>query len=124
MADPPQALPPYRRIAAKIRARIDAGELRPGDHIPSVRDIVRTEGVSAATATRVAAELRAGGYVESVPGIGTIVATRDEDDALLTELRRLRARAVAVDGPVEEIDAVTAQIQDLANLVLLKEASQ
>jgi GntR family transcriptional regulator len=71
----PAALPPYRRIAAEIRARIDRGELRPGDRVPSVREIVDTEGVSIATATRVAAVLRADGYAESIPGIGTIVTT-------------------------------------------------
>lgn len=70
-----QALPPYRRIAAEIRARIDRGELRPGDRVPSVREIVELEGVSIGTATRVAAVLRADGYAESIPGVGTIVAT-------------------------------------------------
>ncbi len=67
------ALPPYQRIAAQIRERIERGELRPGDRIPSVRDIIRDEGVSVATATRVAAVLRADGYAETIPGIGTVV---------------------------------------------------
>ncbi|MGW9208038.1 GntR family transcriptional regulator [Embleya sp. NPDC055664] len=70
-----QGLPPYRRIAAEIRARIDRGELRPGDRVPSVREIVEAENVSIATATRVAAVLRADGYAESIPGVGTIVTT-------------------------------------------------
>ncbi|OPC82799.1 GntR family transcriptional regulator [Embleya scabrispora] len=70
-----QGLPPYRRIAAEIRARIDRGELRPGDRVPSVREIVEAENVSIATATRVAAVLRADGYAESIPGVGTIVVT-------------------------------------------------
>ncbi|WTW96171.1 GntR family transcriptional regulator [Streptomycetaceae bacterium NBC_01309] len=70
----PEALPPYQRIAAEIRARIDRGDIQPGDRIPSVRDIVATEGVSTATATRVAAVLRADGYAHSIPGVGTIAA--------------------------------------------------
>ncbi|MGR6998786.1 GntR family transcriptional regulator [Yinghuangia aomiensis] len=70
----PEGLPPYQRIAAKIRARIEQGELQAGDRIPSVREIVATEGVSTATATRVAAVLRADGYAHSIPGVGTIVA--------------------------------------------------
>jgi DNA-binding GntR family transcriptional regulator len=73
MVENPRAMAPYRRIAAQIRARIEAGELQPGDRIPSVREIVRTEGVSTATATRVAAVLRADGYAQSVPGVGTVV---------------------------------------------------
>ena len=35
----PAAEPPYRRIAAEIRRRIDLGELRPGDPVPSARRI-------------------------------------------------------------------------------------
>ncbi|MBB1256356.1 GntR family transcriptional regulator [Streptomyces alkaliterrae] len=73
MVESPRALAPYKRIAAEIRARIDSGELQPGDRIPSVREIIRSEGVSTATATRVAAVLRADGYAESVPGVGTVV---------------------------------------------------
>lgn len=66
------ALPPYRRIAARIKERIERGELQPGDRIPSVRDIIRDDGVSVATATRVAAVLRAEGYAQTIAGIGTV----------------------------------------------------
>ncbi|WP_328916743.1 MULTISPECIES: GntR family transcriptional regulator [unclassified Streptomyces] len=72
MSGNPPALPPYRRIAAHIKGRIERGELQPGDRIPSVRDIIRDEAVSVATATRVAAVLRAEGYAQTIPGIGTV----------------------------------------------------
>ncbi|WP_433889843.1 GntR family transcriptional regulator [Streptomyces sp. CA-111067] len=72
MSGNPSALPPYRRIAAVIKAQIERGDLQPGDRIPSVRDIVRDEDVSVATATRVAAVLRAEGYAQTIPGIGTV----------------------------------------------------
>ncbi|MFC0862550.1 GntR family transcriptional regulator [Sphaerimonospora cavernae] len=87
----PKALAPYRRIAAQIKARIERGELQPGDQIPSVREIMRTEGVSTATATRVAAVLRAEGYAESVPGIGTIVTRRRKLTSGPDRLQMLRA---------------------------------
>lgn len=87
----PRALAPYRRIAAQIRTRIEKGELRPGDQIPSVREIMRTEGVSTATATRVAAVLRAEGYAESVPGVGTIVIQRRKLTSGPDRLQMLRA---------------------------------
>ncbi|WP_460806975.1 GntR family transcriptional regulator [Micromonospora zhanjiangensis] len=35
---------PYRRIVAEIRARIDGGDLRPGERVPSTRQIVREWG--------------------------------------------------------------------------------
>ncbi|MEV4456295.1 GntR family transcriptional regulator [Microbispora sp. NPDC049633] len=65
----------YQEIAAEIRGRIEAGELRPGDRVPSTREIVREWGVAMATATKVLTELRREGLVRAVPGVGTVVGT-------------------------------------------------
>ena len=91
MSDNMSALPPYRRIAAKIKGQIERGELSPGDRIPSVREIERTEKVSTATATRVAAVLREEGYAESIPGVGTIVSARRAQTTGPDRLAMLRA---------------------------------
>ncbi|WP_280310943.1 GntR family transcriptional regulator, partial [Nocardia abscessus] len=37
--------PPYRTIVAEIRARIETGDLRPGDRVPSIRQIAQRWGV-------------------------------------------------------------------------------
>lgn len=70
---PPSAPPPYRQIADEIRGWITTGALRPGDRVPSVRQIARRWGVAIATATRVVAVLREEGLVESRVGSGTVV---------------------------------------------------
>ncbi len=64
---------PYRRIASEIGDRIAAGELRPGDRVPSTREITRRWGVAMATATKAIAALRESGLVETRPGAGTVV---------------------------------------------------
>ncbi|GGR36667.1 TetR/AcrR family transcriptional regulator C-terminal domain-containing protein [Streptomyces netropsis] len=66
--------PPYARIAAEIRRRIDAGELRPGARVPSTRQIAVRWGVAIATATKALAALRHEGLVHAVPGVGTVVS--------------------------------------------------
>lgn len=68
-----ETLPPYRRIAEAIAARITAGELRPGDRVPSTRAVMRDWGVALATATKALDLLRNQGLVESHPGAGTVV---------------------------------------------------
>ncbi|MFC9424732.1 TetR/AcrR family transcriptional regulator C-terminal domain-containing protein [Streptomyces sp. NPDC056987] len=68
--------PPYRQIVAEIRARILTGDLRPGDRVPSIRQIAQRWGVAVATATRVMATLRDDGLVETKVGAGTVVSTR------------------------------------------------
>ena len=61
---PPGGEPPYRRIAARIRAAITDGELRPGDRVPSTRELMRDHAVAMATATKALNELRKGVFVE------------------------------------------------------------
>lgn len=63
----------YGQIVAELRQRIEAGELAPGDRVPSTRDITRQWGVAMATATKVLTELRREGLVRAVPGVGTVV---------------------------------------------------
>ncbi|MFD5873268.1 TetR/AcrR family transcriptional regulator C-terminal domain-containing protein [Streptomyces sp. NPDC060322] len=67
--------PPYLRIAAEIRRRVEQGELAPGDRVPSTRGIAREWGVALATATKALTHLRLEGIVETKPRAGTVVAT-------------------------------------------------
>jgi len=69
--------PPYLQIASNLRERIISGELSDGDPIPSARQITRDWGVAMATATKVLATLRSEGLVRAVPGIGTVVTSRE-----------------------------------------------
>ncbi|MFJ5774246.1 TetR/AcrR family transcriptional regulator C-terminal domain-containing protein [Streptomyces sp. NPDC093094] len=65
--------PPYARIAAELRRRMETGELRPGDRVPSTRAVTQRWGVAMATATKALAVLRQEGLVRAVPGVGTVV---------------------------------------------------
>lgn len=64
----------YLQIAAELRRRIEDGQLRSGDRLPSTRQIVQDFGVAMATATKVLASLQHDGLARSVPGVGTVVA--------------------------------------------------
>jgi DNA-binding transcriptional regulator YhcF (GntR family) len=94
------AEPPYLRIAAELKRRIEQGELPPGSRIPSVRGIAAEWGVAIATATKVVAVLRDEGVVRAVPRVGTVVATpapsrrsvpRRDSTAHLTRARVVQA---------------------------------
>ncbi|MFI6514311.1 GntR family transcriptional regulator [Spirillospora sp. NPDC050679] len=69
--------PPYLQVVKHIRARIESGELREGDRVPSARRIVAEWGVSMATATKVLAALRSEGLAAGVAGVGTVVTARN-----------------------------------------------
>lgn len=74
MSEDAQPEPLYRRIAGEFAARIRSGDLRPGDRIPSIRQIADRWNVAIATATKVLAVLRDEGLVEAKVGSGTVVS--------------------------------------------------
>lgn len=91
---PPAA--PSLRIAAELRRRIETGELRPGDRVPSTRAITAEWGVAMATATKVLTALREAGLVRAVRGVGTVVAEHPDRSARADRPDRPRTAAIAV----------------------------
>jgi AcrR family transcriptional regulator len=63
----------YLGIANDLSERIHAGDLQPGDRVPSTRQISAQWGVAIATATKALAELQHRGLVRAVAGVGTVV---------------------------------------------------
>jgi len=61
-------------IATSLRSRVLSGELSQGDHMPSVRELARLNGVSAFTAARVYDLLVAEGLVDARRGSGYFVS--------------------------------------------------
>jgi AcrR family transcriptional regulator len=87
---------PYRRIVEDVRRRIETGELRPGDKVPSARQITGEWGVAIATATKAHATMREEGLTVARPGVGTVVAgpAPRRDHELTRE--RIVAAAIAI----------------------------
>jgi GntR family transcriptional regulator len=67
-------MPAYQRIQGKIRKTIETGGLRPGDAVPSERELARIHDVSLMTARHALASLEHEGAVERRRGVGTFVA--------------------------------------------------
>jgi GntR family transcriptional regulator len=69
-------VPPYRQVAAILRARIESGDLEPRQRLPSIADLVQEYGIARTTAAKALKVLVDGGLAEMVPGWGTYVAER------------------------------------------------
>jgi DNA-binding transcriptional regulator YhcF (GntR family) len=85
--------PPYLAIAADLRSRIRAGLLRPGDRVPSTRQLTRESGVALATAAKALAVLRQEGLVRTVPRVGTVVTTPATPGSAIAAPTRRRRQA-------------------------------
>ncbi|MFG1709106.1 TetR/AcrR family transcriptional regulator C-terminal domain-containing protein [Nonomuraea sp. M3C6] len=69
-------MPPYARIVGDIKQRIADGRLRPGERVPSTRQLARDWGVALATAAKALTLLAQEGVVVAEPRVGTVVAER------------------------------------------------
>lgn len=67
-------IPLYYQLVEHIRDEIQSGKLKPGDQLPSERELSEQAGISRMTARQAIAFLEREGTVIVKPGIGTFVA--------------------------------------------------
>lgn len=81
--------PIYEQICTQIKNAVLAGELRPGDALPSIRSLAKDLRVSVITTKRAYDELEKDGYLYTVPGKGCYVAEKNTQlvrEAYLTQI--------------------------------------
>jgi len=71
--------PMYRKIAGDLIDRIEKGELRPGDKIPTEAELGRVYGVSRITVTHAIRELQNRNLVYRVKGSGTFISNKSAE---------------------------------------------
>lgn len=76
--DDMDATPLYRRIVIDLRQQIESGVLKPGDRIPSTRQLMTHYEVSETVVRFAMVELKALGLVYGQPGRGVYVSDRPE----------------------------------------------
>ncbi|WP_276915271.1 GntR family transcriptional regulator [Aneurinibacillus aneurinilyticus] len=78
--------PIYQQLVARLCRQIVRGELKPGEKLPSVREMAVQAGVNPNTVQRVYSEMERMGIVEARRGQGSFVTENTE------ELERLRVQ--------------------------------
>ena len=71
--DPRSGTPVYLQIVQQVRHALLLGLLRPGDRMPTVRELVATLAINPNTVMRAYRELESAGLVEGRVGRGTFV---------------------------------------------------
>ena len=92
--DPAAATPIWRQIEDEVRRRVASGRLRPGEAIPSVRELCRSLRVNPATVSKAYQQLTEAGLLEVRRGEGTFVAPLTHEK-LCAERKRLLEEAAA-----------------------------
>ena len=94
VVDSRDATPIYAQLERGLRAAIAAGRLKPGDQLPTVRQLAVELSVNANTVARVYSDLERSGVLETRRGVGSFVrATAEEARPRREHEKRLRALA-------------------------------
>jgi GntR family transcriptional regulator len=91
--DPRDRTPIYAQLDRALRAAVASGRLRPGDQLPTVRQLAVELRINANTVARVYAELERAGVLETRRGVGSFIATSARGEARPTQERAKRLRA-------------------------------
>jgi GntR family transcriptional regulator len=91
--DPESKVPIYVQIEEQIRALIAAGQLRPGEQLPTIRELAADLRVNYNTIARTYLELDHDGVISTQRGRGTFVAGVP-DEAQMARKRHKKLHAV------------------------------
>lgn len=113
------SVPISRQIAEQVAALCAAGNLSPGDRLPSVRELARELAVNQNTILRVYERLTGEGLLQRRHGQGTFVAETAGDRAaavhkqrILDEFRQLGRQAVGLGLSRDAIHDLLAKALD------------
>jgi GntR family transcriptional regulator len=103
--------PLYAQLERGLRAAMATSRLRPGDQLPTVRQLAVELRINANTVARVYADLERSGAIETRRGVGSFVTAsadqarprRERDKRLRAFVTRLLAEAATVGFGVEEL---------------------
>jgi GntR family transcriptional regulator len=118
--DPDDATPLHAQLERGIRVAIATGHLKPGDKLPTVRQLAVELRVNANTVAKVYAYLERSGALETRRGVGTFIAGGNGDrhqEAHDAALRALALKTLAeaarlgfnASDVLRQIDAVTKE---------------
>jgi GntR family transcriptional regulator len=112
--DRKSGVPAYRQVVDQVRQALRLGVLRPGDRLPTVRDVVKQIAINPNTVHRAYRDLEAQGLTEGRPGSGTFIRRSlskmpEEQPQLQQQLDKWMRAARAAGLGDEAIAALVAE---------------
>jgi GntR family transcriptional regulator len=112
--DRKSGVPAYRQVVDQVRQALRLGILKPGDQLPTVRDVVKQIAINPNTVHRAYRDLEAQGLTEGRPGSGTFIRRSlskvpDQQPQLQRDLERWMRAARAAGLGDEAIAALVAE---------------
>lgn len=111
--DPSDKTPIYAQLERGLRAAIATNRLRPGDQLPTVRQLAVDLQINANTVARVYADLERAGVIETKRGVGSFISAtpeaahppRERERRLRAFITRMLADADAAGFTIDDVIA-------------------
>ena len=99
VVDPKDPTPLHAQLERSVRVAVASRRLKPGDQLPTVRQLAVALRLNANTVAKVYSNLERAGAVETRRGVGTFIADRHDSArnqaARASEIRAVALRALA-----------------------------
>lgn len=122
-------VPTYQQLVNQVKQALRLGTLRPGDQLPTARDVVARLAINPNTVLKAYRELEREGLVTAKPGQGTFVtralgnAVGEQTDLLTRQAAGLVEAALRAGLDRDDVEALLAAVvTDVFGKVLEKEA--
>ena len=89
-------IPPFEQLRAQLALMVSSGRLRPGNQLPTIRELAAQLGLANGTVARAYRELEYAGIVHGRGRLGTFVA--DEPPVAFPVIERRRRLAEAAEA--------------------------
>ena len=117
------SLPPYVQIVEQVRQALLGGMLRPGDRLPTVKEVVRSLAINPNTVLKAYRDLEREGLVEGRQGVGTFV-TRRPDGPSPTDQAALRRALATWVAKAQRAGLADGDIESMVRSVLVSVANE
>src|SRR6266545_2730742 len=119
--NPHSGVPVYRQMIEQAKYYVASGALKPGDQLPSIRELAQSLAINPTTVVRVYTELEREGVIEMRHGKGAFVTASgrrmtaaERDRALRRLARQLAVEAAQMGAPSSQVLKVVRE--ELAEL--------
>ncbi len=109
--------PIYEQICRQIKGAVASGKLKPGEPLPSIRNLARDLRISVITTKRAYEELERDGFICTVAGKGSFVAQQDVELARESSLREIEQHLQAALELSHQIELPVSELQNILQVL-------
>lgn len=115
--DNKSGVPIYDQIYSQIKAQIIGDSLRQDEALPSIRSLAKDLRISVITTKRAYDELKAEGFIYTLPGKGSFVAPKNTELLREENLRRIEEHMCEISALAVQSGLTRQELSEMYTLI-------